>query len=147
MRIPREIIDDIRARNDVVDVIGMYVNLKRAGSNYNGLCPFHSEKTPSFTVFPGTQSFYCFGCGAGGDVITFLMKSENLDYVAAVETLAKRSGITIPSSEEEERGISRKRIYEMNLEAAKYFRDCLFDEKKGKAGLDYLLLAESFRLR
>lgn len=139
MRIPREIIDDIRARNDVVDVIGMYVNLKRAGSNYNGLCPFHSEKTPSFTVFPGTQSFYCFGCGAGGDVITFLMKSENLDYVAAVETLAKRSGITIPSSEEEERGISRKRIYEMNLEAAKYFRDCLFDEKKGKAGLEYLL--------
>lgn len=139
MRIPREIIDDIRARNDVVDVIGMYVNLKRAGSNYNGLCPFHSEKTPSFTVFPGTQSFYCFGCGAGGDVITFLMKSENLDYVAAVETLAKRSGITIHSSEEEERGISRKRIYEMNLEAAKYFRDCLFDEKKGKAGLEYLL--------
>lgn len=139
MRIPREIIDDIRARNDIVDVIGMYVNLKRAGSNYNGLCPFHNEKTPSFTVFPGTQSFYCFGCGSGGDVITFTMKSENLDYVGAIELLAKKSGINLPASDEEERGISRKRIFEMNLEAAKYFRDRLFDEKTGKSGLDYLL--------
>ncbi len=138
MRIPREIIDDIRARNDIVDVIGMYVNLKRAGSNYNGLCPYHNEKTPSFTVFPGTQSFYCFGCGAGGDVITFTMKSENLDYVGAVELLAKKSGINIPVSDEEERGVGRKRIFEMNFEAAKYFRACLFDEKIGTSGLEYL---------
>ncbi len=139
MLIPREIIDDIRARNDIVDVIGMYVNLKRAGSNYNGLCPYHNEKTPSFTVFPGTQSFYCFGCGAGGDVITFTMKSENLDYVGAVEFLAKKSGITIPTSPTEERGgMSRQRVFDMNLEAAKFFRSCLFDEKLGRDALDYL---------
>ena len=139
MLIPREIIDDIRARNDIVDVIGMYVNLKRAGSNYNGLCPYHNEKTPSFTVFPGTQSFYCFGCGAGGDVITFTMKSENLDYVGAVEFLAKKSGITIPTSPTEERGgMSRQRVYDMNLEAAKFFRSCLFDEKLGRDAMDYL---------
>lgn len=139
MLIPREIIDDIRARNDVVDVIGMYVNLKRAGSNYNGLCPFHSEKSPSFTVFPGTQSFYCFGCGAGGDVITFTMRSENLDYVGAVELLAKKSGITIPTSAEQERGgMSRQRVFDMNLEAAKFFRSCLFDPNLGGEALDYL---------
>lgn len=140
MLIPREVIEEIRARNDVVDLIGSYVNLKRAGSNYNGLCPFHNEKTPSFTVFPATQSFYCFGCGAGGDVITFTMKSENMDYAEAVESLAKRSGITIPNDpyEQSRRGMSRKRVYEMNLEAAKYFRACLFDERLGRAGLEYL---------
>ena len=139
MLIPREIIDDIRVRNDIVDTIGMYVNLKRAGSNYNGLCPYHNEKTPSFTVFPGTQSFYCFGCGAGGDVITFTMKSENLDYVGAIEFLAKRSGITIPTSPAQERGgMSRQRVFDMNLAAAKYFRSCLFDEKLGGEGLKYL---------
>lgn len=139
MLIPREIIDDIRARNDIVDTIGMYVNLKRAGSNYNGLCPYHNEKTPSFTVFPGTQSFYCFGCGAGGDVITFTMKSENLDYVGAIEFLAKKSGINIPTSPSEQQGgMSRNRVFQMNLEAAKFFRGCLFDEKLGGAGLRYL---------
>ena len=78
--IPAEIIEEIKFRCDIVDVISGYVQLKRAGSNYNGLCPFHSEKTPSFTVFPSTKNFYCFGCGAGGDVITFMMKRENLDY-------------------------------------------------------------------
>ena len=79
--ISREIIDEIVYRNDIEQVIGSYVTLKRAGSNYNGLCPFHNEKTPSFTVFPATKSFYCFGCGAGGDVISFVMRSENLEYV------------------------------------------------------------------
>lgn len=140
MLIPREVIEEIRARNDVVDLIGSYVNLKRAGSNYSGLCPFHNEKTPSFTVFPATQSFYCFGCGAGGDVITFTMRSENMDYAEAIEALAKRSGITLPSEagEQVRRGMSRKRVYEMNLEAAKYFRACLFDERLGRAGLEYL---------
>lgn len=139
MLIPREIIDDIRSRNDVVDVIGSYVNLKRAGSNYNGLCPFHNEKSPSFTVFPATQSFYCFGCGAGGDVITFIMKSENLDYADAVRTLAKRSGIDIPTTVEDSKsGMSRKRVLDMNLEAAKYFRNCLFDRELGGVGLKYL---------
>ena len=140
MKFSKELVEDIRARNDVVEFIGSYVNLKRAGSNFGGLCPYHNEKSPSFTVFPATQSFYCFGCGAGGDVITFAMRSENLDYPAAVEFLAKRAGITIQADEQEERGgVKRQRIYEMNLAAAKYFRSCLFDENIGKEGMEYLL--------
>ncbi len=140
MRFSKDLVEDIRSRNDIVEFIGTYVNLKRAGSNYGGLCPYHSEKTPSFTVFPATQSFYCFGCGAGGDVITFAMRSENLDYAAAVEFLAKRAGITIKADDESERGgVPRRRIYEMNLAAAKYFRSCLFDPNIGKEGMDYLV--------
>jgi len=137
--IPREIIDEIIYRNDIEDVISSYVTLKRAGSNANGLCPFHSEKTPSFTVFPATKSFYCFGCGAGGDVITFIMKAENLDYQDALEFLAQRAGINIPKDgEKAEAGISRKRIFEMNLAAAKFFRQCLFDPQIGGDALRYL---------
>lgn len=140
MRIAREIIDEIVFRNDIEQVIGSYVTLKRAGSNWNGLCPFHNEKTPSFTVFPATKSFYCFGCGAGGDVVSFIMREENLDYVGALEHLAARAGISIPTdpSEPEPSGIPRKRIYEMNLEAAKFFRSCLFDADLGRDGLSYL---------
>ena len=84
MMIPREVVEEVRRRTDIVELIGSYVTLKRAGSNYNGLCPFHSEKTPSFTVFPDSESFYCFGCGAGGDCVTFVMKNDNLDYPSAV---------------------------------------------------------------
>ena len=139
MNITKEFVEEIRQRNDVVELIGSYVNLKRAGSNFNGLCPYHGEKTPSFTVFPATQSFYCFGCGAGGDAITFVMKSENLDYPAAVEFLARRAGIPIPTDDRErEEGLGRRRVYEMNLAAAKYFRSCLFDREIGKVGMDYL---------
>ena len=139
MRFSRELVEEIRLRNDIVELIGTYVNLKRAGSRLQGLCPYHSERSPSFTVFPDSQSFYCFGCGAGGDVITFVMRSENLDYPGAVEHLAKRAGITIPTSpEEESAGMSRKRVYEMNLAAAKYFRACLFDERMGRQGMEYL---------
>ena len=138
--IPKEIIEEIRYRCDIEDVIGSYVTLKRAGSNRNGLCPFHSEKSPSFTVFPNTKSFYCFGCGAGGDVITFIQKMENLDYVGSLEFLAARAGITIPNdtSFAEKDKISRKRVYEMNLEAAKFFRQCLFDPVLGREGMQYL---------
>ena len=126
--IPREIIEEIINRTDISDLIGSYVTLKRAGSNMNGLCPFHSEKTPSFTVFTRSNSFYCFGCGAGGDAITFAMRAENLDYPSAVEFLASRAGITIPQDKNElaNMGMSRKRVYEMNLAAAKFFRDNLF---------------------
>ena len=139
MMISREIIEEIRQRNDIVELIGSYVNLKRAGSNFSGLCPYHSERSPSFTVFPATQSFYCFGCGAGGDAITFAMKSENLDYPSAVEFLAKRAGITITVDDrEQEKGIGKKRVLEMNLAAAKYFRSCLFDPNMGKSGMEYL---------
>lgn len=139
--IPREIIEEIVNRTDISDLIGSYVTLKRAGSNMHGLCPFHSEKTPSFTVFSKTNSFYCFGCGSGGDAITFVMKAENLDYPSAVEFLASRAGITIPQDKNElaNMGMSRKRVYEMNLAAAKFFRENLFDKSVGFDALNYFV--------
>lgn len=138
--IPPEIIEEIKYRCDITDVISSYVPLKRAGSNFNGHCPFHSERTPSFTVFPSTRSFYCFGCGAGGDVVTFIMKRENLDYRSALEMLASRAGIELPRDErrEEGGGVKRERILSMNRDAAKFFHACLYDKTLGAAGLDYL---------
>lgn len=141
MKYPREWIDSVRERSDIVELIGSYVTLRRAGSNYTGLCPFHSERTPSFTVFPDTQSFFCFGCEAGGDAFTFVMRSENLEYPEAVEFLAKRAGIQIPETHEDSdqpRGISRARAYELNRAAARFYRDCLFDLAIGEAGMNYL---------
>lgn len=141
MKYPREWIDSVRERSDIVELIGSYVTLRRAGSNYTGLCPFHSERTPSFTVFPDTQSFFCFGCEAGGDAFTFVMRSENLEYPEAVEFLAKRAGIQIPETREDNdqpRGISRARAYELNRAAARFYRDCLFDPAIGEAGMNYL---------
>ena len=128
MRIPQSFIDEVKYRNKIEDVIASYVNLKRAGSNYQGLCPFHSEKTPSFTVFPNTETFHCFGCGAGGDVISFIMRTENLGYPGAVEFLAKRAGLEMP----EEAGgagsetVKRSRMYEMNRTAAVFFNKMLY---------------------
>ncbi len=137
-----EIVEEIKYRNDIVDVVNTYVPLKRAGSNYNGSCPFHSERTPSFTVFPATRSFYCFGCGAGGDVVTFIMKRENLDYVSALELLANRVGIEIPKDartrEEEANTVKRERVLSMNREAARFFHAALYDPKLGAKGLKYL---------
>lgn len=141
MRIAREIIQSVKDRSDIVDLIGSYVTLKRAGSNYSGLCPFHSEKTPSFTVFPDTQSFFCFGCEAGGDAFTFIMRAENLEYPDAIEFLAKRAGIDLPEDTDTDaspKGMSRKRVYEMNLAAARFFRSCLFDPVIGEPGMRYL---------
>ncbi len=144
MRIPNSVIEEIRYRCDIEDVISSYVSIKRAGSNLKGLCPFHSEKTPSFVVYKDTQSYYCFGCGAGGDVINFIMRQENLDYVSAVEFLAKRAGITLPdfdakNGEGLREGPSRTRILQMNVEAAKYFRNMLFDERIGADARGYLI--------
>ncbi|MGN1410148.1 MAG: DNA primase [Eubacteriales bacterium] len=142
--IPANIIEDIRYRCDIEGVISSYVTLKRAGSNLKGLCPFHSEKTPSFTVYPSTQSFYCFGCGAAGDVISFVMRAENLDYVSAVEALAKRAGIDLPDFDDanvygKPSGPSRTRVLAMNLEAAKFYRSMLFDDTIGAPGRQYLI--------
>ena len=138
--IPSNIIEEIKFRNEIESVISQYVTLKRAGSNYSGLCPFHSEKTPSFVVFPGTQSFYCFGCGAGGDVVSFTMRAENLDYVSALKVLAQRSGITLPDEDDRTNvsGVSRQRVLDMNKEAAIFFRNMLFDENAGREARDYL---------
>ena len=140
--ISKETIEQVLMRNDIESVIGGYIALKRAGSNLKGLCPFHSEKTPSFTVYPSDNSFYCFGCGAGGDAITFIRKRENLDYPDAVEFLAKRAGITIVR-DERKGGVSnqpkydREKMFKMNVDAAKYFNKCLFsDFPEAKAALE-----------
>lgn len=140
--IPREIIEEIVARCNIEDIISSYVTLKRAGSNLLGLCPFHSEKTPSFTVFSANENFYCFGCGAGGDVISFIMRAENLDYVSAIEFLAARASITIPvDNNNKNDNVSRKRVIEMNKSAARFFRSMLFDEEIGTVARDYLVNA------
>ncbi len=136
-----EIIEEIKYRCDIAEVISSYVPLKRAGSNMNGRCPFHSERTPSFTVFPATRSFYCFGCGAGGDVVTFIMKRENLDYVSALEMLGARVGIQIPKTArdaEPEGTVKRERVINMNREAARFFHASLYDPKVGAQALKYL---------
>lgn len=118
--IPQSYIQEVLERNDVVDVVQSYVQLRHRGRTYTGLCPFHNEKTPSFVVYPDTQSFYCFGCGAGGDTITFMKKIANLDYVEAVKSLASRAGMPLPQ-EDDQAGRQRSRILAMNKDAARYF--------------------------
>ena len=122
--IPQEYIQEVVARNDITDVIGSYVQLRHRGRTYTGLCPFHSEKTPSFVVYPETQSYYCFGCGAGGDVITFIRTMNNLGYVEAVKFLAARAGMPLPD-EDDKAGKLRSRILEINKQAARFFYQCL----------------------
>lgn len=138
--ISRETIEEVLLRTDIQTLIGGYVTLKRSSANMKGLCPFHSEKSPSFTVYPASNSFYCFGCGAGGDQISFIMRMEHLDYPDAVEFLAKRAGITIVDNGKptDEPRYDKKRFYNMNADAAKYFHACLFsDNPDAKAALSY----------
>ena len=131
-------LEEIKFRNELSDVVGQYVQLHRAGSNMVGLCPFHSEKTPSFYVFPTTRSFNCFGCGTGGDVVTFIMSIENLDYPGAIEFLAKRCGLPMEQNEtKKENHVNRQRILDMNKEAAKFFHSFLYSSE-GKIAFDYL---------
>ncbi len=140
--IPQEVIQEILSRTDIRQVIAPYVTLQRAGTNYKGLCPFHSEKTPSFTVFPADNSFYCFGCGAGGDAISFIRRAENLDYVGAVERLAQSVGITIPEQPDaygNRPKFDRKRLYEMNRCAARFFHNALRQNTPGaREAYEYL---------
>ncbi len=140
--ISREVIDEILLRNDIESLIGGYVSLKRAGSNLKGLCPFHSEKTPSFTVYPSENSFYCFGCGVGGNAITFIRQIEHLDYPDAIEFLAKRAGITVIRDDEkryEKSGIDKQKLLRMNVDAAKFFHKMLFENNlSSNAALSYL---------
>ncbi|MCR5116341.1 MAG: DNA primase [Lachnospiraceae bacterium] len=141
MRYPEEIVEEVRLRNDIVDVIGSSVRLTRKGSSYFGLCPFHNEKSPSFSVSPSKQIFYCFGCGVGGNVISFVMKYENYTFSEAVKFLADRAGIKLPeveyTKEQKERENKRLRILEANREAATYFYYNLRG-RDGQAGLNYL---------
>ncbi len=137
-RLPDDFIQQIREHNDIEGVIGSYVDLRRRGKTLTGLCPFHNEKTPSFTVYPETSSYYCFGCGAGGDVIGFVRNIENLDYIEAIKLLADRSGLKMHDAEYDDSGAKlRRRIFEANRAAARFYHETLFTEN-GKAQLDYL---------
>ena len=132
-------LDELKNANDIVSVVSSYAALKKQGKNQNCLCPFHSEKSPSCTVFPDSQSFYCFGCGAGGDVITFIMKIENLGYLEAIKFLAERAGMSVPDdSRYDSPEIKLKtRIYEINRESARFFYSCLHS-KIGENALKYI---------
>jgi len=138
--IDRRVIDEILARTDMQGLVGSYVSLKRSGANMTGLCPFHSEKSPSFTVFLNDGSFYCFGCGVGGNAITFLRKIENVDFSDAVSMLARRAGITLRLDDIGNKPkYDRKRYYEMNRTAARFFHKALYaPTPDAKAALAYL---------
>lgn len=135
--IPKSFVQQLVSRMAIEDLISSYVVLKRSGRNVKGLCPFHSEKTPSFTVYPDTQSYYCFGCGEGGDVITFIMKAENLDYPDAVRFLARRAGMEMPEDGQPDDSNLKARILQANREAALFFHRCL-KSPAGAAGYRYL---------
>lgn len=136
--IPEDIINEIKYRNDIETAVSQYVNLKRRGKNLVGLCPFHSEKTPSFTVYPENGSFYCFGCGVGGDVFTFTGLIENLDYMESIKLLAERSGISLPQDGyDDSMQRLKKKIYDINRDTARFFHSFLMSPG-GKLALDYL---------
>lgn len=136
--IPEDIINEIKYRNDIETAVSGYVNLKRRGKNLVGLCPFHNEKTPSFTVYPENGSFYCFGCGVGGDVFTFTGLIENLDYIEAVKLLAERSGIALPQDGYDDSMQRLKNtVYDINRDTARFFHKYLMSPD-GRWALDYL---------
>ncbi|MFQ6819888.1 MAG: DNA primase [Blautia sp.] len=141
MRYSDDIIEEVRSRNDIVDVISQYVKLTRKGSSYFGLCPFHNEKTPSFSVTPGKQMYYCFGCGAGGNVFNFIMEYENFTFGEALKYLADRAGVELPrieySREIKEKAQEKEELLRINKEAAQYYYYQLRTEK-GAAGYQYL---------
>lgn len=138
MPLPDSFLDELKARSDITEIVSGYVSLKRRGKNMVGLCPFHNEKTPSFNIYPENGSFYCFGCGTGGDVITFIRRIENLDYMEAVRFLAQRAGLNVPEDQVDD-GMARlrSRILEINRETARFYHRILMVEE-GKAGLSYL---------
>jgi len=135
------VVDEIKQRLDIVDVVSAYVPLKKAGRNFKGLCPFHSEKTPSFIVFPETQNWHCFGaCGTGGDVFSFVMRRENMDFREALRYLAKRAGVSLaaPSPEAAKKEDEREGLRRINAEAAQYYHRLLRESDEGARARDYL---------
>ena len=141
MYYPDEIVEEVRMKNDIVDVVSGYVKIQKKGSSYFGLCPFHNEKSPSFSVSPSRQMYYCFGCGAGGNVFTFVMEYENYSFPEAIKHLAQKAGVSLPEAEYSEemkkREGKRSRLLEVNKEAAKYFFYQLRSDK-GEGGYAYL---------
>ena len=139
MKLNDRFIQDLQDKIDIDSVISSYVNLKRRGKTLVGLCPFHNEKTPSFTVYPDTRSFYCFGCGAGGDVISFVRRIDNLDYIEAVKAVAQMAGMPMPEDGYDDTlSKKRMRLLSANREAARFFNACLMEEKNRPA-LEYFL--------
>lgn len=139
MALPQDFLIELKYKNDIESVLSPYIALKRRGRNLIGLCPFHNEKTPSFTVYPENGSYYCFGCGQGGDIITFTMRAENLDYVDAVKRLADKAGLKMPDSGFSDREQKlRNDMYEANREAARFYHSCLMSPE-GRVCLDYYL--------
>ena len=138
---PEEIVEEIRTKTDIVDLISGYVKLVKKGSSYFGLCPFHNEKSPSFSVSPGKQMYYCFGCGAGGNAITFLMEYENYTFQEALQVLAGKTGVALPKEEESKearaRADLRSALLEINKLAANYFYYQL-KHPQGRSGYEYL---------
>lgn len=138
MALPESFLEELLARNDIVDVVGSYVNLQQKKSDYWGLCPFHGEKTPSFHVVPSKQMYYCFGCHKGGGVINFIMEIEGVSYIDAVRLLAKRANLTVPEDGERPGYTERKkRLWDLNREAARYYHSILM-APEGAPGYDYL---------
>src|SRR5699024_6548442 len=141
MYYPDELIEEIRTRNDIVDVISGYVRLQKKGSSYFGLCPFHNEKSPSFSVSGQKQMYYCFGCGAGGNVFTFLMEYENYSFQDAVKVLAQRAGVQLPQEEEtpqqKKEASLRQKLLDIHKLAARYFYYQL-THPQGRQAMEYL---------
>ena len=138
MAFPQSFLDEVIARNDILDVVSSYVHLTKKGSNYFGLCPFHNEKTGSFSVSPDKQIFYCFGCKKGGGVINFIMEEENLTFPDAVRFLAKRANLQVPEeTESQESSRLRQRVLSLNRDAARFYYEMLH-RPEGAAVGEYL---------
>lgn len=140
--IPQSFIDDLLNRTDIVDVVSSRLQMKKAGKNYTACCPFHKEKTPSFSVSPDKQFYYCFGCGAGGNALGFIMDHDNLDFPQAVEELAKAAGMEIPREESGRQHKPRQPtdspLYPLLTAAADFYRQALKSHPARKAAVDYL---------
>ena len=140
MRYSDELLDEIRSRNDIIDVVSQYVTLKRSGRNYFGLCPFHNEKSPSFSVSPDKQIFHCFGCGVGGNVFHFIQKIENVSFVESVQMLADRAGIKLPTLtnyEDEKVAKLKAKVYDVNKFTAEFYHKNLY-RPESKQGQEYI---------
>ena len=136
--IPKQTIEEIRGHNDIVDVVGSYLQLKRAGSNFRALCPFHNEKTPSFNVHPHRQIFHCFGCGAGGDVFAFVMQYEGVEFMTAAKMLAQRGGVNVEFEEEKKGGVDKEQLYRLHEDLTQDLHLALLKSDSAKAARAYL---------
>ncbi|MFH1943908.1 MAG: CHC2 zinc finger domain-containing protein, partial [bacterium] len=138
MKVPEEKIQEIREATDIVDLVSRFVTLKKRGKSYVGLCPFHTEKTPSFSVDPVRGFYHCFGCGVGGNVFTFVMQMDKVSFPEAVRSLAMKAGIPLPVAEEDDgRAKDEELLYHVNQEVSDFYRRCLYETDAGEKALVY----------